>query len=80
MLGPQRIQMIYAGKYTVLAIILLLLFSDDFSSFVSSILASLSKQTILFYLYNLLQAIIALLLPAFHLTTQVVSTQHRPFV
>lgn len=40
-------------KYTVLAMVLPQLFSDDFSSFSSTISASLSKQTILFHLYNL---------------------------
>lgn len=34
----------------------------------------------LFHLYNLLQAILALLMPSFQLTIQIVATQHRPFV
>lgn len=43
------------------------LFSDDISSFFSPILAFLSKQPILFYLYSFLQALGALLLPSFNL-------------
>lgn len=55
------------GRLTVLAIILPQLLSHDFSSFSSIILTSLSKQTILFHLYNLLQAITVLILPSFQI-------------
>lgn len=75
---PKGFEQSILVKYTGLAMVLPQLFSDDFSLFSSTISASLSKQTILFHLYNLLQAIIALLLPSFKLT--IVATQHGPFV